>query len=68
MRIFLNEYKGLYIKVKEWLREEIAEDRKQLSANYIDDNWTRMRLVARTECAEDLLEQIEQWERNEDAP
>ena len=66
MRIFLNEYRGLYIKVKEWLREEIAEDRKQLSANYIDDNWTRMRLVARTECAEDLLEQIEQWERNED--
>ena len=65
MRIFLNEYKGLYIKVKEWLWEETSEARKQRSAKYIDYS-TRITLDARTECAENLLEQIKQWEEGSD--
>ena len=64
MHIFLNEYKGLYIKVKEWLDEE----RKQNEGLYdhvfgtITDGTEKI-IIGRIECAEALLKQMEQWER-----
>jgi len=57
-------------KVKEWLEEEIemnqdVADAKDNKQDYITSDGTDDIIYGRHECAEGLLEQIEQWE-NED--
>jgi hypothetical protein len=54
-------------KVKEWLEEEIemnqdVADAKDNKQDYITSDGTDDIIYGRHECAEGLLEQIEQWE------
>jgi hypothetical protein len=54
-------------KVKEWLQEEIGmnqdvADAKDNKQDYITSDGTDDIIYGRHECAEGLLEQIEQWE------
>ena len=54
-------------KVKEWLEEEIemnqdVADAKDNKQDYITSDGTDDIIYGRHECAEVLLEQIEQWE------
>jgi hypothetical protein len=54
-------------KVKEWLEEEIemnqdVADAKDNKQDYITSDGTDDIIYGRHECAEGLLEQIQQWE------
>jgi hypothetical protein len=54
-------------KVKEWLQEEIGmnqdvADAKDNKQDYITSDGTDDIIYGRYECAEGLLEQIQQWE------
>jgi len=54
-------------KVKEWLQEEVGmnqdvADAKDNKQDYITSDGTDDIIYGRHECAEGLLEQIQQWE------
>jgi len=54
-------------KVKEWLQEEVVmnqdvADAKDNKQDYITSDGTDDIIYGRHECAEGLLEQIQQWE------